>query len=158
MTKRGQPHSTSGNPRNLVVQLVENADRDVENFPIHVTIRSDRFGQWDGNNFVPPQRRHLSKFAAVHHVDGAQSVARRQHAVVGGRRSATLDVSKHYGPRLEARPLFNFASYRGADSAQPDMPEFIAASLRASSAMSFVAIGKVCALCHHHNAEVSSPI
>src|SRR6266446_6035213 len=101
--------SRSGNLHTLVFELVENAGRGVENFLIHLTIRSDGLGQRDGNNLVPAQRRHLPEFATVHHVDGAQSVARGQYAVESAGRSAPLDVAEH----------------NRADSAQASMPEFV---------------------------------
>src|ERR1019366_776115 len=85
----------SANFRNLIVELVENADGGVKNLLIHLTIRSDGFRQRYGNNLVPPQRRHLPEFAAVHHVDGAQSIARGQYAVVSAGRSAPLDVPEY---------------------------------------------------------------
>src|SRR5208337_2733018 len=126
----GDPVRSSGNFRNLIVELVKNADRGVKNFLIHLTIRSDGFGQRDGNNLVSAQRRHLPEFAAVHHVDGAQSVARGQYAVESAGRSASLDVAEYNRPRLEASPFFDLARHGRADSAQPKMPELIAPFLQ----------------------------
>src|SRR5258708_37800971 len=45
--------SRSGNFHTLLFNLVENAGRGVENFLIHLTIRSDGLGQRDRNNLVP---------------------------------------------------------------------------------------------------------
>src|SRR6267378_3172595 len=144
--------SRSGNLHALVVDLVENAGRGVKNFLIHLTIRSDGFGQRDGNNLVPAQRRHLPEFAAVHHVDGTQSVARGQYAVESAGRSAPLDVAENNRARLEASPLFDFLRQYRADSAQAGMPEFIQACCR----LSLVAPRKLRAFGCHHDAEVSS--
>src|SRR4030081_1624838 len=99
--------SRSGNLHSLVVDLVENAGRGIKNLLIHLTIRSDGFRQRDGSNLVCPERRHASEFAAVHHVDGAQSVACSQHAVDGAGRSAPLDVAEYTRARLEASPFFD---------------------------------------------------
>src|SRR3979490_1819849 len=117
--------SRSGNLHSLVVDLVENAGRGVKNFLIHLTIRSDGFRQRDGNNLVSWEARHLPKFAAVHHVDGTQSVASGQHAVESAGRSTPLDVAKHNRARLEASPFFDFLRQYRADSAQAGMPEFL---------------------------------
>src|SRR5208283_5006613 len=148
----------SGNFRNLIVELVQNADGDVKNFLTHLTIRSDGFRQRDGNNLVPPQRGHLPEFGAVHHVDGAQSVARGQHAVVSGGRSAALDVAEHYRARLEAGPLFDLARHGRADTAQPNMPELIAPRLQGRFTVFLVTIGKLRAFSYHHDAEISSAV
>jgi len=65
-------------------------------------------------------------------------------------------MCEHYRPRLEA-VSFQSHRHRRANSAQPDVPEFIAASLQGRrSAVFLVAIGKFRAFRYHHDAEISS--
>ena len=42
------------------------------------------------------------------HIDGAESVARRQNAIEGAGRSAALDVSEHDGAGFKTRALLDF--------------------------------------------------
>src|ERR1700733_14300879 len=121
----------SGRGRNLEVELVKNAGRGVQNLLIDRAVLSNGFGERNGNNLVSAQRRHLSEFTAVHHVDGAQAVTRSQHAVVGGGRSAALNMSEDYRARLEAGTLFDLIRQRCTNSAQANVSEFVATPLRA---------------------------
>ena len=60
----------------------------------------------------------MPPFAAMHHVDGAQTVAGGEHAVEGTRRAAPLDVSQDDGAGLETSPLFDFAGQDVTDASQ----------------------------------------
>src|SRR5271154_2281274 len=139
----------SGDLHTLVIELVKNSGRGVENLLIHLTVRSDGFRKGDGNNLISPEGRHAPEFAPVHHIDSAQSVARRQDPVESAGRSAPLDVAKYDRPRFEARPLFDLARHDGADSTQSSMPEFV----NARGWQSFIAVGKLGAFGCHHDAE-----
>src|SRR5208282_2320158 len=96
-----------------------------------------------------------SELAAVHHVDGSQSVARSQNAVVSGWGTAALNVAEHYRPRFKASALFDLARQRQADSAQPGMPEVVAIILSSPTVL-LVPIGKLCAFGRDNDAEISS--
>ena len=112
--------------RPLEVELVENAGRGIQNLLIHLAVRSDGFGQRNGNNLVASQRRHLTEFAAMHHVDRAQSVARRQYTIESAGRSAALDVAEHHRSRFEARPLFDLAGHASRRFHPGGVAEFVA--------------------------------
>src|SRR4030081_3245898 len=105
-------------PSCLFYHRVENAGSGIEDFLVHLAIRRNRFRQRDRDDLVPAQSRHLSEFAAMDHINSAQSIARSQHAIESARRTSTLDVSQNHGPRFEASALSDLARQLQPDTAQ----------------------------------------
>src|SRR6476469_8790971 len=88
----------------------------------------------------------------MHQINGANAIARRQHAVKSRGRAAPLYVSQDHGARLKPGARFNLRSQRVADAAQPDVPEFVSLSafdvLRPRSQLGPFG--------YHHDAEIAS--
>ena len=63
----------------------------------------------------------------MHHVDGAQAVARRQHAIERAGRAAALDVSQHDRAGFESGALLNLAGENVGDAAQFGVTKFVLA-------------------------------
>src|SRR5450755_34719 len=147
----------SSRSRNLKVELVKNARCHVQNFLIHLAIGGDRVQQRNRNNLVSLKRRHLAKFRAMHHIDRAQSIARRQHPVISRRRSTALNVAEDYRARFEAGALFDFGGQGRTDSTQPNVPEFIASALQSDrSTVLLISVRKLCAFGRDYDTEIPS--
>ena len=71
----------------------------------HGAQAAEGLGDRHRNDVVAAKRHHLAELAAVREVGGEQSEARREHAVVGGRRAAALEVAEDRHARLEPRHL-----------------------------------------------------
>src|SRR5918997_1306883 len=69
------------------------------------------------------QRDHLPEVALVGRVDRLDPEAGAEHAVVGDRRAAALDVAEDRHPRLEAGPLLDLALELDRDPAEADVAE-----------------------------------
>ena len=85
----------------------------------------------------------------MHEVAGENAVTRREHAIVGRRRTATLDVAQHGHARLEASLLADTFRQRMADPAQQGMAELVGP--RGAAALEAVDAG---ALGNHDDAVV----
>src|SRR5581483_11212785 len=126
-------------------------------------VAADQLGAVDGllqrhgDDLVAAQRHHAAELAFVHHVNGADAVARGQHAVEGAGRAAALDVPQHHGAALESGAALQLPGQHNADAAQPDVAELVAAQvLDDGSAVFHVHVGgKLGAFGHHHDAEVA---
>ena len=134
----------------------QDAIGDFDHFRIDLAIARDGVRQRERLDLVSPQRRHLSPFAAMHHVDGAQAVAGGKHAVEGTGRAAALDVAKHRSAGFEAGALFDFARQEVADPTQPRMAELVLAQILHDAAPSCVDIGELGAFGRDHDAEVAA--
>ena len=62
----------------------------------------------------PAERDHDPRLAAVERIDGVDAVARGEHTVEGGRRSAALDVAEDVMPRLVSGARLDLASSQAA--------------------------------------------
>ena len=87
----------SGKFRDLEIELVENPSGGVENFLIHLPVGGDGFEQRNGDDLVPAEGSHLTKLAAMDHIDGAESVPGSEDAVIGAGGTAALNVAKNDG-------------------------------------------------------------
>src|SRR6187200_3392399 len=77
-------------------------------------------GLAEGNEIddITLERHHRAEGLLVHGADGPQPEAGGQHAVVRGRRSASLDVPQNGHPRLVARALFERVGHDLADPSE----------------------------------------
>ena len=80
-------------------------------------------GQRDGDDIVAAQGRHHAVARRQGELGGEQAVARREHAVVGGRRAAALQVAERRHARLEAGHLLERVGELLADAAEAHVPE-----------------------------------
>ncbi len=71
----------------------------------------------------------MPPFAAMNHVDGAETVTGGEHTVEGTGRAAPLDVAEDDRARLETSPLFDFAGQDVADSSQAEVAELVLADI-----------------------------
>src|SRR5579871_2137270 len=76
-------------------------------------------------NVVPLECHHTAELALMHKVNGANAVARGQHAIKSRRRAAALYMAKDHGACLKARAGLDFRCQRVADAAKTHMPKFI---------------------------------
>src|ERR1700730_10443480 len=79
----------------------------------------------------------------MNHVDGAETIARRQDAVESCRRTSALDVPQHQRSRFEARAFLDLIGHGHPNSAEPQMAKFVAlfASGRLRAASKSSALG-----------------
>src|SRR3954449_971697 len=66
----------------------------------------------------PPQRDHLAEVPRIGRIDRRHPEARAEHAVVGERRAAALDVAEDRHARLIARALLDLALELHGDAAE----------------------------------------
>ncbi len=85
----------------------------------------DGIDQRNRDNVGAAERNHDAEFAFVNLVDGADSVARRQHAIEGAGRASALDVSQHDVAGFEPGAMFEFARQDLADAAQAYVTKLI---------------------------------
>src|SRR5271165_3565814 len=104
--------------RFLQADLREQAVHHLDHFTVDGPVLGNRFFQRDGNNFVRAQRRHAPKLPTMRHVNGAQPITRRQHAVERTRRTAALNVSQHHRAGLKRSALFDFPRQEVRNPAQ----------------------------------------
>src|SRR5215469_1092969 len=93
----------------------------------------------------------------MHHINCAYSVARRQHAIEGGRRTAALNVPEHDRTSFKAGALLNLARQDVTDSAQAHMTElvFCYGGHDRCIVLAIAFAREFCALGDHYDAEVS---
>jgi hypothetical protein len=103
--------------------LLEQSIDDLDHFVVHGTVAGDGLEQRNRNDFVGAQGGHASEFAAMHHVDGAQAIARGQNAIEGAGRAAALNVSEDDGAGFIAGTFFDFAGEDVGDAAELDVAE-----------------------------------
>ena len=80
---------------------------------------------------VPRSAAIFPKFPSVDRVDGGDAEAGAEHAVVGERRAAALDVAEDRHARLEARALLDLALEHDGDPAEPRVAERVRAAVLA---------------------------
>src|SRR6185312_9581293 len=79
----------------------------------------------DVDDRVAVQRRHPPELPLLDEIGRLQAVPRREHAVAGGRRAASLYMAEHRHPRLEPGALLDLAGELLADAAQADVAELV---------------------------------
>src|SRR5690606_38435071 len=82
-----------------------------------------------GHDLRTAQGDHLPTLLLQHDADDGHTVARREHAVVGTRGAAALDVAECRGARLDACALLDLGSELVADAAEARAPEGVEAAL-----------------------------
>src|SRR3954453_23533775 len=87
----------------------------------------ERFVERDELDLGPAQRRHLAEGARVRRLRGGDAEARAEHAVVGQRRAAALDVPEDRHARLEARARLDLLLEVHGDAAEADGAEGVGA-------------------------------
>src|SRR6185312_3305452 len=91
---------------------------------------AERVFERDVRDVRAAERDHATPQLVHHGVDRGQTVPGGEHAVVGGRRSAALDVAERRRARLDAEAGFDLGREEVADAAEPWPPESIEAALR----------------------------
>ena len=95
----------------------EERARDVVPLVGHGLQLRRRLAQRDGDDVVAAQRRHLAELACLDEVGRLEPEARREDAVVRGRRAAALHVPEHGHARLEAGAALDLVAELLADAA-----------------------------------------
>src|SRR3954447_959413 len=110
-----------------------------------------RLVERDELDLGPAQRGHLAEVARVCRLGGGDAEARTQHAVVGQRRAAALDVAEDRHARLVAGALLDLALERHRDAAEPLVAEGVEPARLAAGRQRALARGG--ALGHHDDRE-----
>src|SRR4029077_7995838 len=113
----------------ILDQLVENSIGHFDQFGIDFAIAGDGLSQRHGDDLVSAQGSHVSPLLAMHHVDGAQSIAGGKNAIERTGRSAALNVAEHDRAGFKAGALLNFARQQVPDPTQAFMAELILAEI-----------------------------
>src|SRR5918994_5659517 len=83
----------------------------------------ERLRQRDADDLRAAQRDHLAVVALVHGVDRLDAEAGAEHAIVGERSAAALDMAQDRHPRLEAGALLDLALQLDRDPAEARVAE-----------------------------------
>src|SRR5258708_11711611 len=92
----------------------------------------------------------------MNHVNRAQSIARRQNAVEGGGRAATLDVSEYDRTGLEAGALFNFTVQNISDAAEFGVAELVLPHVLQDRAASALLLRELRPFGDNHDGKITS--
>src|SRR5690349_25166884 len=84
---------------------------------------AQRFLEPDPDDVAGVQADHLAERAVGDGVHRRDAEARRQHAVVGDRRAAALDVAEDRHPALEPGPRLDVALELDRDATEPGVAE-----------------------------------
>src|SRR4029077_16444716 len=90
----------------------------------------------------------------MYEIDGANSIARGQHAIEGRRRAAALYVAQDHRASLKAGAAFDLRRQRGTDATQAHVPELICFSALVVHRLA----RQPSALRRHDDAEIASAI
>src|SRR3954451_9366457 len=110
----------------------------------------ERLVEWHELDLRPPQRDHLAEVPRVRRVDGRHAEARAEHAVVGERAAAALDVAEDRHARLVTGALLDLALELYGDAAEALVPEGVG---RAAELGLDLAVLRRRALRHHDDRE-----
>src|SRR6187399_167426 len=95
--------------------------RRANNVPIdwNISDMPDRAFERHGDDVRRLERRHHAELVALDEFDGERAEPRRQDAIVGGRRTAALQMPEHDVPGFFFRQRFQFARHLLANAAEP---------------------------------------
>ncbi len=140
-----------------VVRFFLQACRNRNQFLIDRPVHGDGVGQGNRDDFVAAQRHHLAELSLVHHVDGADSIARPENAVECRRRAAALRMAQHHGAGFKFGALLDLLRKHLSNAAQALVAEFILAEILHDQRASLVDfVGEFRAFGDDHDAEVAS--
>src|SRR5918993_1885957 len=83
------------------------------------------FGEVNGDDLAAPERHHLAPLAVLDGFGGAQTVAGREDAVVGGGGAAALQVPEDDVAGVYSGALLQFAGQALADAAEAHVAELV---------------------------------